>query len=199
MSGRFQLGLHSGRRHQHLWCCSLWRPGGFLWASWGHPYRPCANHGCLDAESLGCSGFKMDLLFGNQTWQWKHLGCLESPKEVWKSNFRQYGQMEKAEVGRVREKRRVEERRAEERRSEKKKSQNFFAGAGKGRKVANHCVFPTICGSRGWKSRLAKAKHIVEKHTMFGPLLEVEMSKKSTSLCREADFEVKSVNNQSLL
>jgi len=65
--------------------------------------------------------------------------------------------MEKAEVGRVREKRRVEERRAEERRSEKKKSQNFFAGAGKGRKVANHCVFPTICGSGGWKSRLAKA------------------------------------------
>ena len=65
-------------------------------------------------------------------------------------------------MGRVREKRRVEERRAEERRSEKKKSQNFFAGAGKGRKVANHCVFPTICGSGGWKSRLAKAKHIVE-------------------------------------
>ena len=60
-------------------------------------------------------------------------------------------------MGRVREKRRVEEGRAEERRSEKKKSQNFFAGAGKGRKVPNHCVYPTICCSGGSKSRLAKA------------------------------------------
>ena len=41
----------------------------------------------------------------------------------------------------------------EERRSEKRKSQ----GARKGRKVAKHCVFPMICGSRGSKSRLAKA------------------------------------------
>ena len=31
------------------------------------------------------------------------------------------------------------------------------AGALKGRKVAKHCVFPMICGSRGSKSRLAKA------------------------------------------
>ena len=27
----------------------------------------------------------------------------------------------------------------------------------KGRKVAKHCVFPMTCGSRGPKSRLAKA------------------------------------------
>ena len=61
-------------------------------------------------------------------------------------------------MGRVREKRRVEERRAEERRSEKRKSQKKEdAGARKGRKVAKHCVFPMICGSRGSKSRLAKA------------------------------------------
>ena len=39
------------------------------------------------------------------------------------------------------------------RRSEKKED----AGARKGRKVAIHCVFPTICGSGGSKSRLAKA------------------------------------------
>ena len=64
----------------------------------------------------------------------------------------------KAEMGRVREKRRVEERRAEERRSEKRKSQKKEdAGARKGRKVAKHCVFPMICGSGGSKSRLAKA------------------------------------------
>ena len=130
--------------------------------------------------------------------------------------------------------RRIEKRRAEERRSEKRKSQKKEdAGARKGRKVANHCVFPMICGSRGSKSRLAKAagaepsgqmrdekmhavvarstfpsqnvqstpgsdhfwklrcrksarrcgaKHISKskctKHTMLGPLLEVEMSKK---------------------
>ena len=64
----------------------------------------------------------------------------------------------KAEMGRVREKRRVEERRAEERRSEKRKSQKKEdAGARKGRKVTKHCDFPMICGSGGSKSRLAKA------------------------------------------
>ena len=64
----------------------------------------------------------------------------------------------KAEMGRVREKRSVEERRAKERGSEKRKSQKKGdAGAGKGRKVAKHCVFRMICGSKGSKSRLAKA------------------------------------------
>ena len=54
--------------------------------------------------------------------------------------------------------RRIEKRRAEERRSEKRKSQKKEdPGARKGRKVAKHCVFPMICGSRGSKSRLAKA------------------------------------------
>ena len=52
-----------------------------------------------------------------------------------------------------------------------------------------------------WKLRCRKsarrcgAKHISKskgtKHTSFGPLLEVEMSKKCTSLWREAHFEVK--------
>jgi len=56
-------------------------------------------------------------------------------------------------MGRVREKRRVEERRSEKRKSQKKDD----AGARKGRKVANHYVFPMICGSGGSKSRLAKA------------------------------------------
>ena len=44
-------------------------------------------------------------------------------------------------------------RRSERRKSEKKED----AGARKGRKVTIHCVFPTICGSRGSKSNLAKA------------------------------------------
>ena len=59
----------------------------------------------------------------------------------------------KAEMGRVRENRRVEERRSEKRKSQKKED----AGAPKGRKVAKHCDFPMICGSGGSKSRLAKA------------------------------------------
>ena len=52
-----------------------------------------------------------------------------------------------------------------------------------------------------WKLRCRKsarrcgAKHIskskCKKHTMVGPLLEVEMSKKCTPLWREAHFEVK--------
>jgi len=49
------------------------------------------------------------------------------------------------------ERRRAEERRSEKRKSEKKED----AGAPKGRKVANHGVFPMICGSGGSKSRLA--------------------------------------------
>ena len=85
----------------------------------------------------------------------------------------------------------------------------------KGRKVAKHCVFPIICGSgpegrkvgslkrcgaswpdERWKSaRRCGAKHICKskctKHTMVGPLLEVEMSKKCTQLWREAHFQVK--------
>ena len=56
-----------------------------------------------------------------------------------------------------------------------------------------------------WKLRCPKsarrcgAKHILKskctKHTMVGPLLEVEMSKKCTPLWREAHFQVKSVKN----
>ena len=54
------------------------------------------------------------------------------------------------------EKRREDKRRRKnikKRRSEKKED----PGARKGRKVAKHCVFQMICGSRGSKSRLAKA------------------------------------------
>ena len=84
----------------------------------------------------------------------------------------------------------------------------------KGSTVAKHCVFPMIWGSRGSKSRLAQAagaepagqmrdeiarrcgaKHISKskctKHTSSGPLLEVAMSTKHTSVRREAHFEVK--------
>ena len=59
----------------------------------------------------------------------------------------------------------------------------------------------TSRSDRSWKLRCGKnarswgAKHISKskctKHTSFGPLLEVEMSKKCTPLWREAHFEVK--------
>ena len=51
-----------------------------------------------------------------------------------------------------------EKRREEERRSGKTKSpKTEDAGAREGSKVAQHCVFPMICGLRGVKSKLAKA------------------------------------------
>ena len=110
-------------------------------------------------------------------------------------------------MGRVRQKRRVEERRSEKRKSQKKED----ADARKGRKVAKHCVFSNDL----WLSRLAKAAgaepsgqmrdkklHAVvarstfrspkcTKHTILGPLLEAEMSKKCTPLWRKAHSEVK--------
>ena len=59
----------------------------------------------------------------------------------------------------------------------------------------------TPCSDHFWKLRCQKsarrcgAKHISKskctKHTILGPLLEVEMSKKCTPLWREAHFEVK--------
>ena len=77
-------------------------------------------------------------------------------------------------------------------------------------------VFPMICGSEGSKSRLAKAagtepcgrmrneqvharrcggklifKSKCTKHTSFGPLLEVGMSKKCTVLRCQAHFQGK--------
>ena len=166
---------------------------------------------------------------------------LHVPKEVSKSNFRQYRQMEK-QRWKESERRSQEVRISEKRKSEKKED----AGARKGRKVAIHCILPMIWGSGGSKSRLAKAagaepsrkmrdkklhavvarstfgsskakntsrsdhswklrrqksarhcgaKHISKskctKHAMFGPFLEVEMSKKCTPLWREAHFQVK--------
>ena len=92
----------------------------------------------------------------------------------------------KAEMGRVREKRRVEERRSEKRKSQKKED----ADARKGRKVAQHCVFPMICGSGGSKSRLAKAAGAALKRRVRSHLARWEM-KKCTPLWRKAHLQVK--------
>ena len=116
----------------------------------------------------------------------------------------------KAEQGRGREKRKIRREKIRRERVRRKKMQ-MREKVGKSRK---HCVFPMICGSGGSKSRLAKAagaeaagqmrdeklhavvarstfpSQNVPKHTRFGPLLEVEMSKKCTPLWREAHFQV---------
>ena len=116
----------------------------------------------------------------------------------------------KAEV----ERKKREEQKREDQRRERVRRNKMQVREKVYRKVAKHCVFPMICGSRGSKSRLAKAagaeaagqmrwriagrcgaKHISKskctKHHSSGPLLEVEMSKKCTPLWREAHFQVK--------
>ena len=116
----------------------------------------------------------------------------------------------KAEV----EQKKREEQKREDQRRERVRRNKMQVREKVYRKVAKHCVFPMICGSRGSKSRLAKAagaeaagqmrwriagrcgaKHISKskctKHHSSGPLLEVEMSKKCTQLWREAHFQVK--------
>ena len=82
----------------------------------------------------------------------------------------------KAEMGRVREEKRIRKK-IKKRKSPKKED----PGARKGRKVAKHCVFPMICGSGGLKSRLAKAAGAE-------PAWEI---KNCTPLWREAHFQVK--------
>ena len=67
------------------------------------------------------------------------------------------------------------------------------------------CTKHTSASDHFWKFRCQKstrhcgAKHISNskctKHTSFGPLFEVQMSKKCTPLWREAHFQVKSVKN----
>ena len=125
----------------------------------------------------------------------------------------------KAEMGRVREKRRVEERRSEKRKSQKKED----VDARVGRKVPKHCVFSNdlwlrpearIVGSlqRRVRSQLARWEmnnctpswpeaHVQVKKcktdTRFGALFEVEMSKKCTPLWREAHFKSQNVQNTS--
>ena len=139
-----------------------------------------------------------------------HFYISNLSEEVLKSNFRQYGQMEKQRWEQSERRRKEVRRSGKKKRGEKKED----AGARKGRKVAIHCVFPMICGSGGSKSWLAKAADAepagqmrdeklrearfqvkFTKHTMLGPLLQVEMSKKCAPLWCEAHFQLKSVKN----
>ena len=111
----------------------------------------------------------------------------------------------KAEVGRVREEK---SRRKKIRDGESQKKED--AGARKGREVAVQCVFPMICGSGGSEGNLAKAAgaepcremrdeklnaavaqstFFQVKKLTFGPLFEVELSKKCAPLWREARFQ----------
>ena len=82
-----------------------------------------------------------------------YIDCQQYDRRKFRSQTSDNMDRWKAEMVRVREKRRVEERRSEKRKIQKKED----AGARKGRKVAKHWVFPMNCGSGGSKSRLAKA------------------------------------------
>ena len=125
-------------------------------------------------------------------------------KEVWKSNFRQYGEMKKQSAGRRVRREKI-----------RRKKMQVREKVGKSRNTVFSHVFSWFCGSGGLKSRLAKAAGaetsgemrdeklhaVVARSTFgkikmlktegFGPLLEVEMLKKCTPLWREAHFEVK--------
>ena len=120
----------------------------------------------------------------------------------------------KSRGGKSQRRERASRRKSETRTSQKKED----AGARKGRKVAEHRVFPMICGSGGSKSRLAKAagaepsgqrredklhavvarrtipSQNVQNTSASEPFLKVKMSKKCTSLPHEADVEVKMLN-----
>ena len=75
--------------------------------------------------------------------------CLS--KEVWKSTSDNMDRW-KSRGGKSQ---RGEEPKREDQRRERVRRKKMQAR--KGRKEAKHCVFPTICGSVGSKSRLAKA------------------------------------------
>ena len=83
------------------------------------------------------------------------------------------------------EKRREEKRREEKRREEKKIEdqrrervrRKKMQARKKGRKVAQLCVFPMICGSGGSKSRLAKAAGAEPSGQMREAYFQVQMYK----------------------
>ena len=77
------------------------------------------------------------------------IGC---PKEVQKSNFRQYGQMKSRDGKSQREEKSRREKVREERVRRKKLQVREKVG-----KSRNTVFFPMICGSGGSKSRFAKA------------------------------------------
>ena len=123
---------------QLCWAEGFWVLANFVVEGLLHH---CSQHpwsSCLGIGTVMCDYVKKNQRFDSSKLSIMHFDNMDR----WK-----------AEMGRVREKRRVEERRWEKRKSQKKED----AGARKGRKVAKHCVFPMICGSGGSKSRLAKA------------------------------------------
>ena len=74
------------------------------------------------------------------------------------------------------EKRREEKKKEDQRRDSQKKED---PGARKDTKVAKHCVFPMICGSRGLKSRLAKAAGAEKSGQMIDEKLHAAAARSS--------------------
>ena len=74
------------------------------------------------------------------------------------------------------EKRREEKKKEDQRRDSQKKED---PGARKDTKVAKHCVFPMICGSRGLKSRFAKAAGAEKSGQMIDEKLHAAAARSS--------------------
>ena len=127
------------------------------------------------------------------------------------TDFRQYGQMEKQrweELERREERKREdqrskkewEERRCSRAKRQKSRDSLFLSNdlvASEGRKVSSLKRRVRSHVAR-WETKIARrcgAKHISKskcaKHTRFGPLLDVELSKKCTPLWREAHSKSK--------
>ena len=131
-------------------------------------------------------------------------------KQRWEESERREEKRRRKKIKKEKESERIRKSQKESERVRKSQKKED-ADARKGRKVAKHRVFPMICGSGGSKSRPAPAGQMRDeklhavaarstfrsqkctKHTILGPLLEVERSKKRMPLWREAHFEVKSI------
>ena len=160
------------------------------------------------------------LIEGNLIWTNEQQRWEESEKrreEKKKEDQRRESQKtvrRQSEESQKKARRKSEESQKKVRRKSEESQKKEGAGARKGSKVAKHYVIPMICGSGGWKvgslkwrvrshasderwkiapgcgpKNMSKSKRT--KLTMFGPILEVEMSQKCTPLWREAHLELK--------
>ena len=83
-------------------------------------------------------------------YKWNSYGFWYLSKEVWKLNFRQYGQVETHSQEEAQTWRRSEGWRSKVGKiSDGESQKREDAGARKGKKVAKHCVFLLFCGKDG--------------------------------------------------
>ena len=89
--------------------------------------------------------------------RWKSRGAKSQRREENRKERKKKEDQRESEKIREDQRREREEKRKRRERVRRKSQKKEAAGAPKGRKAANDCVFPMICNSGGSKSRLAKA------------------------------------------